>query len=229
MERVGNYFAYMRISTKEERNKQRYNRQEQELNRFAKNKNIEYTLVFKEDASGKNFCERTEWNRLESILQSGDTVVFKDVSRFTREAENGLEKYMKLMNQGIQLIFIDNPTISTDYIMQLLRVAEAQSLIAKFSLKNTVQLLLLVELDRAEQERLYIIQRTKDGLAASDKKSGRPVGKLDKLTPELEEEIKHYLSDRSITAASLIKKYKISRNTLRKYAKIVSEKNLKEE
>ena len=229
MERIGNYFAYMRISTKEERNKQRYNRQEQELNRFAKIKNIEYTLIFKEDASGKNFCERTEWNRLESILQPGDTIVFKDVSRFTREAENGLEKYMNLMNREVKLVFIDNPTISTEYITQLLRVAEEQSLIAKFSLKNTVQLLLLVELDRAEQERLSIIQRTKDGLAATDKKSGRPVGKLDKLTSSLEEDIKHYLSDRSITAASLIKKHKISRNTLRKYAKIVSEKNLKEE
>lgn len=229
MDRTGNYFGYMRISTKEDRKKQRYNRQEKELSRFAKNRNIEYTLLFREDASGKNFCERSEWNRLESILQPNDTVVFKDVSRFTREAEHGLEKYMELMNKGVKLIFIDNPTISTEYITQLLRVAEEQSLIAKFSLKNTVELLLLVELDRAEQERLYIIQRTKDGLAASDKKSGRPVGKLDKLNPALEEDIKNYLTDRTITASSILKKHKISRNTLKKYAKIISEKNLMKE
>ena len=41
------------------------------------------------------------WNKLENIIQKGDTIVFKEISRFTREAENGYKKYMELMQKGI--------------------------------------------------------------------------------------------------------------------------------
>ena len=57
----GNIYAYMRISTKEERGIQKYTRQEKALEKFAKDNDIEYLLTFKEDASGKNFNERKEW------------------------------------------------------------------------------------------------------------------------------------------------------------------------
>ena len=102
---MGNYFSYMRISTKEERGKQKYTRQENSLQRYARTKNIDYVFEFKEDVSGKSFTNRSEWNRLEKIIQSGDTVVFKDITRFTREAENGYTKYMELMSKGINLVF----------------------------------------------------------------------------------------------------------------------------
>ena len=93
---TGNYFKYMRISTKEERGKQRYNRQEKSIDNYAKENGIEYVAEFKEDESGKDFEHRKEWQRLEKLLQSGDTIVFKDISRFTRETENGYKKYMEL-------------------------------------------------------------------------------------------------------------------------------------
>lgn len=219
---MGNHFSYMRISTKEERGKQKYTRQESALEKYAREEGINYLLEFKEDVSGKNFEDRTEWNKLESILQKGDTVIFKDVSRFTREALAGEEKYMQLLRKGIDLIFLDNQTISTPYIKKLLEVAESQSLVAKISLESTVRLLLIVELDRVEQERLTLIKRTKDGMAASDKKAGRPRGKLDKMTAELEEDIKRYLSDRSVKQVTLMRRHGISRNTLKKYIDIVS-------
>lgn len=220
---MGNFFSYMRISTKEERGKQKFSRQEVALAKYAKENGFNFTLEFKEDVSGKNFEDRVEWKKLESILHEGDTVVFKDVSRFTREALNGEAKYMSLLNQGIDLIFIDNQTISTPYIKQLLEVAEAQSLVAKISLESTVRLLLIVELDRVEQERLTLIKRTKDGMAASPKKAGRIPGKIDKMTPALENDIKKYLSDRSIKQVTLMKRHSISRNTLKKYIAIVKD------
>lgn len=221
-----NIFAYERISTQEERKKQRFNRQDKALEKYAKDNGIEYLLTFKEDVSGKSFSERKQWNRLESLLQAGDTVVFKDISRFTREAENGYAKYMDLLHKGINLVFIDNTTISTDYIRQLLHIAEEQDLVARTSLESTVKLLLIVELDRVEKERLTIVKRTKDGIAASDKKSGRAIGTLDKLTEELESDLCIYLSDRSVTQESIMKKHKISRNTLKKYASIVKERSV---
>ncbi len=218
-----NYFAYERISTQEERNKQKYTRQEKALAKYAESNEIEYTLIFKEDVSGKNFEDRKQWQKLESLLKPGDTIVFKDITRFTREAERGYEKYMELLKNDINLVFLDNTTISTSYIRELLHVAEQQDLVAKVSLEGTVKVLLIVELDRAEKERTILIKRTKDGLAASNKKSGRKIGKIDKLTSDLKDDIQLYLKDRSISQVSLMKKYDISRNTLKKYANLVKE------
>lgn len=130
---------------------------------------------------------------------------------------------MQLLRKGIDLIFLDNQTISTPYIKKLLEVAESQSLVAKISLESTVRLLLIVELDRVEQERLTLIKRTKDGMAASDKKAGRPRGKLDKMTAELEDDIRRYLSDRTVKQVTLMKRHNISRNTLKKYIERVQE------
>ena len=219
-----NYFSYKRISTKEEKGLQKFNRQENALTRYAKEHNIEYVAEFQEDKSGKNFTARKEWKKLESIVQAGDTIVFKDISRFTRQAEQGYTKYMELLNKGIELIFIDNQTVSTPYIKQLLNVAREQNLVAKTSLESTVKLLLIVELDRVEQERLILINRIKNGIEASPKKQGRKIGQLDKMSDELEKDIKLYLGDRSIKQVTLMEKHNISRNTLKKYIDIIKSK-----
>lgn len=214
--------AYMRISTKEERGKQKFTRQEQAIERWCKENNIEISerRIYKDDASGKSF-DRPAWKELENDIQSGDTIVFKDICRFTREYENGFEKYMQLLNMGVNLVFIDNYTISTKYIKNMMDVAENQkNRIAKKSLKDTIELLILVELDRAEQERITTVKRIRDGIEASNKKSGRPVGKLDKISDELKADIQLFLNDRSIKQVDLMEKHGISRNTLKKYVEL---------
>lgn len=218
--------AYMRISTKEERGLQKFSRQEKAIERWCKENKVEISerRIYKDDASGKSF-DRPAWKELEEDIATGDTIVFKDICRFTREYDNGFAKYMELMDKGINLVFIDNPTVSTSYIRTMMDVAERQTnRIAKKSLKDTIELLLLVELDRAQAEREITVQRIKDGIAASDKKSGRKTGQLDKMSPDLEADIRKYLADRSIKQVDLMKKHKISRNTLKKYADLIREK-----
>ena len=168
---MGNYYTYMRISTKESNDKQSFNRQEKSLKVYAESNNIEYLLSFKDDTSGSIF-DRHGWNKLEKIIQKGDTIVFKEISRFTREAENGYKKYMELMQKGINLIFLDNPTVSTDYIKNLTDIANTQNLVTKTALDSIIKLLLIVELDRVQQEREIIVKRIKQG-------------KLDKMSDEL--------------------------------------------
>lgn len=221
---MNNYFSYKRISTKEDRGLQKFNRQEAALKKYAAENEIEFIAEFKEDESGKSFDHRKEWNKLEKLAQAGDTIVFKDISRFTREAENGYAKYMELLEKGVELIFIDNQTISTPYIKQLLNVAQQQNLVAKTSLESTVKLLLIVELDRVEQERTILINRIKQGINASGKTQGRKLGQLDKMTEDLEADIKKYLTDRSMKQTDIMEKHKISRSTVQKYIKIVSER-----
>ena len=67
--------------------------------------------------------------------------------------------------------------------------------------------MILVELDRAEQEREITVKGIKDGIAASTKKSGRKQGQLDKMSPELEKDIKKFLTDRRIKQIDLMNKY----------------------
>ena len=217
MEMANTYF-YMRISTKESTDKQSFNRQYKSLETYAKDNNIKFSdrYIYKDDFTGATF-DRVEWLELESNLKPGDTIVFKEISRFTRQAEQGYIKYMELMSKGIELIFLDNPTVSTSYIRQLLNIAEQQNLVARVSLESTIKLLLIVELDRVEQERLILINRIKQGIAASNKKQGRKQGSLIYLTDELKEDIEKYLKDRSIKQVDLMSKYNISRNTLKKY------------
>lgn len=219
---MGEYYSYKRISTDSER--QNFNRQIRSLEKYATDHNIEYLLEFTEEKSAKSFDDRPQFLKLDKILQSGDTVVFKDLSRFTREAENGYKKYMEWLERGINIVFIDNPTVSSDYIRQMTKVAEEQDIVTKTALEGVIKLLLIVELDRAEQHRKYISKAITDGIAASVKKSGRRPGQLDKMSPSLESDINIYLHDRTVTQIELMKKHDISRNTLKKYINLTKQK-----
>lgn len=222
---MGNTYFYMRISTKENNDKQSFNRQEKSLKAYAEANNIKYSdrYIYKDDISGSTF-NRTEWLELEENLKAGDTVVFKEISRFTREAESGYKKYMELMNNDINLVFLDNSTVSTDYIRNLMSIANSQSLVTKTALESTIKLLLIVELDRVQQEREIIVKRIKQGIQASYKTQGRKCGQLDKMSDELKADIRSFLNDRSIKQIDLMNKHNISRNTLKKYINILKEK-----
>lgn len=212
---MGNYYSYKRISTDTER--QNFNRQIKSLEKYATDHNIEYVVEFTEEKSAKNFSDRPQFLKLDKILQSGDTVVFKDLSRFTREAENGYKKYMDWMNRGINMVFLDNPTVSTAYIRQMMHTASEQDIVTKTAMESIIKLLIIVELDRGEKQRLYISKSIKDGIAASKKKSGRKSGQLDKMTDELKSDIDYYLNNRNVTQNELMNRHNISRNTLKKY------------
>ena len=218
------YLAYMRISTSEERGMQKFSRQEAALKKYAEKNGIEFDKIFKDDASGKNF-DRPEWqklvNKLDEYKAGNVTIVFKDISRFTRDADNGYAKYMELLDSGVTLIFLDNPMVSTPYVKELFDVAEHQDRISRKSLRDTVELLILVELDRAEKERTTLIKRITDGINASGKKQGRKPGQVDKMTDALRNDILAYLNDRSIKQVTLMEKHHISRNTLKKYVALV--------
>ena len=216
---MGNYYSYKRISTDTER--QNFNRQIKSLERYAKDHDIEYLIDFTEEKSAKNFTERPQFRKLDKLLQAGDTVVFKDLYRFTREAENRYKKYMEWLDRGINMVFLDNPTVSSDYIRRMMTTAEQQDIVTKTAMESIIKLLIIVELDRGEKQRLYISQSIKDGIAASNKRSGRKPGQLDKMSDALREDILKYLSDRSIKQVDLMRKYNISRNTLKKYISLI--------
>lgn len=228
---MGENYTYMRISTQEERGKQKFTRQEKSLETYARKHGISYLMDFKEDVSGKLFTNRIQWNKLERIVQPGDTIFFKDISRFSREAENGYKKYMELYNKGVNMFFLDSPTMSTSYIRDLLDTAQKQEIVTKTVLESMVKILLITELSRVEAERKSLSQRTRDGMAARKKEAeekgipwhaGRRSGQLIKLTPEARKDIEAYICDRRIKAKEIMKKHNIrSHYTLKKYADLI--------
>lgn len=109
---------------------------------------------------------------------------------------------------------------------QMMTTAEKQDIVTKTAMESIIKLLIIVELDRGEKQRLYISQSIKDGIAASNKKSGRKPGQLDKMSDALREDILKYLSDRSIKQVDLMRKYNISRNTLKKYVYKIQNHNI---
>lgn len=218
-------FCYMRISTKEERELQRYQRQEKAINKYLQDHGLTLSApAYQDDSSGASF-NRPEWKKLESLLLSlgkDALVVFKDLSRFTRQREAGYKKYMELLNAGVNMVFIDNPLLDTDTIKEFYSDNKARAdFLVSFTLDFICQLLINIELSRAEKEREILIQRIKDGLAASTKKTGRQRGQTDKLTPALREDINKYLQDRKIRDIDVCRKHHICYNTLHKYINII--------
>ncbi len=222
-------YFYERISTSEERELQSYQRQDKALKKYADENNLKISdrNIYKDDKSGSTF-DRPEWKELEAkarkdIKVDDVQIIFKDISRFSRNAREGFKKYMELYELGIRLVFLDNPTVSTGYISNMITKNESANFVTGIALQSMVNLLIAVELDRAEQHRLYISKSITDGIAASSKKSGRPKGKLDKMTDELWADIMLYLADRSVKASDLMRKHNISRNTFKKYVERVQE------
>lgn len=220
---MGNYYSYKRIST--DLKHQNFNRQIKALGKYAADNNVEYLVEFTEAKSGKNFDERPEFNKLDKLLQATDTAVFKDISRFTRDddVELAYKKYMEWLQRGINIVFIDNPTLNTDYIKEMMQIAKEQDVVTKVAMESIVKLLIIVEFDRAKKQRLYISKAIADGIAASDKKSGRREGQLDKMNDVLKSDIELYLGDRNVTQIEIMKKHDISRNTLKKYIKLMQQ------
>lgn len=96
-------YGYCRIST----SKQKIERQVENILR-------EYpsAIIIKEAYSGR-YINRPEWTRLMKLLKKGDIVVFDEVSRMSRNAEEGIEVYQKLYEKGVDLCFLKEPHINT--------------------------------------------------------------------------------------------------------------------
>lgn len=178
-------YAYLRVSTA----KQKFARQ---INNIRKGYplNIPDENIIREVFTG-TMQQRPAWLDLRKKLKAGDTIVFDEVSRMSRNAEEGLQDYMELYEQGINLIFIKDPHVNTDRYRESVEAANAQNLdkldastgdkmideLLSFMLKwindfMRAQVRRDIEraFQRAEDEILHLSERTKAGMEAHDAK-----------------------------------------------------------
>jgi DNA invertase Pin-like site-specific DNA recombinase len=96
-------YGYVRVSTV----KQKIERQIENI----KNKYPEAVIIAESYTGTK--MDRPAWNKLYKQLKKGDTIIFDEVSRMSRNAEEGFETYKTLFEMGVNLIFIKEPHINT--------------------------------------------------------------------------------------------------------------------
>ena len=101
-------YGYVRISTPS----QSIERQIRNIRDYNKEAKI-YVDVY----TGRSL-DRPEFTKLLRKLKEGDTVIFDEVSRMSRNAEEGLKLYEELFNKGITLIFLKEPYINTEVYRQ---------------------------------------------------------------------------------------------------------------
>lgn len=169
-------YAYTMVST------QRQSTRRQIDNILAADGGIYAGARFYSDKFTGSTLDRPEWNKLRKLLQPGDTVVFDSVSRLSRDAEGGAALYEELYQQGINLIFLNEPHCNTDCY----RRAASESIpatgneIADIYVEATNKVLMLlvrrqiaIAFEQAEKERLDLCSRVRDGMKAAREEAVR--------------------------------------------------------
>ena len=160
-------YGYCRISTKK-----------QSIDRQIRNIKREFpTAIILTEAFTGTKLDRPEWNKLNRKLKYGDTIVFDEVSRMSRNAKEGFALYQRVFNIGINLVFLKEPHMNTDSYkeaMQGIFSTEIQSgdkatddlvnsimaAVNKFMM-NKVEKDIYKAFEQAQKEVDYLHQRTK--------------------------------------------------------------------
>ena len=99
-------YGYCRVST-----------QKQSLQRQIDNITSKYpeAVIITEKYTGTKI-DRPEWSKLYKTIKKNlnCTVVFDEVSRMSRNAEEGFSLYMELFSMGVSLVFLKEPHINTE-------------------------------------------------------------------------------------------------------------------
>lgn len=149
-------FGYCRISTDEESQSLDYQREAIKKD-YPK---VEDHNIYEDIGTGFSFNDeyRPRWKILTSQLISGDTIIFYDFSRFSRNVEEGITAYKGLSAQGVHLVFLTQPELNNDYLIKAYETLQA--------VKDCLQ-----EAHDTTERR---IQRTVEAMAAAAKKGKKP-------------------------------------------------------
>lgn len=165
-----NYYAYLRVST----TKQDVNRQEQAMEDFQKEKNINIPKenYFIDYYTGKTF-DRENYKRLIEIIKEGDYLIVKEVDRLGRNWDLIKQEWTRLQDIGVKIIIIDLPILSD-------ALPDETEMLTGLTGRLIKEQMLTLMCYSAQLERDKISQRTKEALAEKKlhgTKSGKPIGK----------------------------------------------------
>lgn len=175
------FYAYVRVSTR----KQIKDRQRENIANYCGKNGIDYSLVkFYEDEYTGCSLNRPAWEKLFKKATEGDTIIFDEVSRMSRNAEDGYKAYKDLFDRKVNLVFLKEPHINTDvYKKGLETLVSLTGTNVDFILEGVNKYLsslaeeqVKLAFETAQKERDFLSQRTIEGIKASKKKSGHKYG-----------------------------------------------------
>jgi DNA invertase Pin-like site-specific DNA recombinase len=182
--------------------------------------------------------DRPGWQKLYKQLREGDTVVFDQVSRMSRDADEGFRVYEELFQKGVNLIFIKEPHINTETYKKAMEtgvpmtgtnvdyILEGVNRYLMSLAKEQIRL----AFDQAEKEVEDLRQRTREGIETA-RLNGKQIGAVPgkKLTTkkslEAKEVIRKHSKDfgGSLNDVELMQMTGLARNTYYKYKKELRE------
>lgn len=147
-------YGYARVSSKE----QSLKRQIKEL----EEKGVDKKNIYKEIGTGKSFQNRIEYQKMLDNCKVGDTIYFTSLDRFSRNVRETVKQLEILENRGLKAVFLKE-SISTE-------------------MKGVAQLIISIFSWVAEQERLTLLERQKQGYNALKRdKYGKLISKTGKV------------------------------------------------
>lgn len=197
-------YGYIRVSSKT----QDEERQIQALFSYG----VSRENIFIDKASGKNFIDRENWEKLMAKVIVNDIIVIKELDRLGRNNNEIKDTFELLKNRRVFLEFIEQPILNTanksELEMELLHPIILH-LLGYFAEKERVKI-------RQRQREAYnVLETDKKGRKISRKKGkvvGRP-NKIENLTTEQKRYIKAWI-DKSIKLRDCIKLTGLSSATL---------------
>ena len=197
-------YGYLRVST----NTKDETRQREALKKYG----VLEENIYLDKASGKNFIDRTEWQKLLVKVIIGDIIVIKELDRLGRNNAEIKETFILLKNKGVYLEFLDQPLLNTTNKSQI-----------EIELVQPIILHLLGYFAEKEREKIKIrqkeaydsLEKDSKGRKISRKKNkvvGRP-NKIEKILQDNSEIIKLWI-EKKITTKKTLEILNISRSSL---------------
>ena len=190
-------YGYCRCSTR----KQKIDRQIENILRHYPSANIVCDYF-----SGRSL-DRPHWIKLYKKLKKGDVLVFDEVSRMSRDEEDGFELYQELYKKGVELHFLKETHIdSTVYAKVLEDTIQATGTAVDYIIEGVNKYLMALAKEQiklafklSQQEVDLLRERTIEGIREAHLKgsiSGHKVGST-------------YTTKKEVNCKSIIKKHSI--------------------
>ena len=223
-------YGYCRVST-----------MKQSIERQIRNVKAVYpdAVIVTDEYTGTKL-DRPGWTKLYKQVKPGDTIVFDQVSRMSRDADEGFQVYEELFNKGVNLMFLKEPHINTSVYREAgekrieVDLQSGSEPIDRFGngmIKLVNELLLdlakeqiRLAFDQAEKEVEDLHQRTREGIETA-RLNGKQIGQVKgaKLTTKKSIQAKEIIRKRSkdfngdLSDLEVMKLTGIARGTYYKY------------
>lgn len=223
-------YGYARVSTA----RQKVERQVENILR-----NYPTAIIITEEYTGRSL-DRPKWNHYRKQFREGDIIVFDEVSRMSRNADEGFKLYEELYYEGIDLHFLKEPHIdTTTYRQALTNAIELTGTAVDYILEGLNKYLMNLAKEQirlafieAEKEVEFLRARTREGIKKahdSGKRSGHTKGtSYETSKSKLCKEIifKHSLSfGGTLSDTEVIRLCGCSKNSYYKYKAELSERS----